>query len=403
MLHRVFIAFAVAIVAIAAAPQAFARKLGPEFQVNTFTQNQQNKPAVTALEQGGFVFVWQSFAQDADEGGIYGQRYHANGARNGGEFRVNTMTDGDQKTPAIAALSNGGFVVVWQSNQQDGTGPDIYAQRFRPNGTPAGAEFRANTFAGGGQTDPAVAGLSGGGFVVVWTSMHQDGNGAGVYGQLYRNDGTPVGQEFRATTYTLNHQQRPSVAALGNGGFVVVWDSDEQDGSGFGVYGRRFRANGTPVGAGQFRVNRTAKGSQWFASVAGLGEDGFVVVWHEPGRIFGRRFDRTGALGPEFLVNNAALAVSRPSPSVTALNDGRFVVVWAGQREEDSISGIFGQRFDATDHKDRGEFHINSTGNGGQPSAAGFAGFSNGRFVAVWTSWEQDGSGNGIFAQRFSD
>jgi hypothetical protein len=391
MLHRMFIAFIVALVAICAAPQAFARKVGPQFQVNTFTQNQQDKPAVAALEDGGFVVVWQSFAQDGDEGGVYGQRYHANGARNGDEFRVNTTTVDDQEAPTVAALSNGGFVVVWTS--KDGSGYGIYAQRFRPDGTPAGTEFRANTFTALNQTDPAVAGLSGGGFVVVWTSQFQDGNGAGVYGQLYRNDGTPVGQEFRINTYTANDQRRPAVAALGNGGFVVVWDSRDQDARGYSVFGRRFRANGTPLGAGQFRVNRTAKGSQWSASIASLGEDGFVVVWHEPipDVIFGRLFDRTGALAPEFLIDQPAV---RFPPSVAALGEGRFVVVWT---RFEGTCNICGQRYDAAGNKERGRFLVNSTGSGGQPAVAGFTGFSNGRFVAVWAS------SDGIFGQRFSD
>ena len=41
--------------------------------------------------------------------GIYGQRYAANGAKAGGEFRVNATTAADQRQPAVAGLSGGGF------------------------------------------------------------------------------------------------------------------------------------------------------------------------------------------------------------------------------------------------------------------------------------------------------
>ena len=44
--------------------------------------------------------------------------------------------------------------------------------------------------------------LADGGFVVTWSSAGQDGSGLGIYGQRYAADGTPVGSEFRVNTYT---------------------------------------------------------------------------------------------------------------------------------------------------------------------------------------------------------
>jgi hypothetical protein len=41
-------------------------------------------------------------------------------------------------------------------------------------------------------------------------------------------------------TWTTDNQWNPSITSLSNGGFVVVWESAYQDGSGFGVYGRMF-------------------------------------------------------------------------------------------------------------------------------------------------------------------
>ncbi|HEV8268180.1 MAG TPA: hypothetical protein VGR00_08110, partial [Thermoanaerobaculia bacterium] len=43
----------------------------------------------------------------------------------GGEFRVNGTTTLNQQYPAVAALSAGGFVVVWSSNVGSGTGYEI--------------------------------------------------------------------------------------------------------------------------------------------------------------------------------------------------------------------------------------------------------------------------------------
>ena len=46
------------------------------------------------------------------------------------EFQVNTYTDNGQIYPSVAALSGGGFVVTWQSYEQDGSDTGIYGQLF---------------------------------------------------------------------------------------------------------------------------------------------------------------------------------------------------------------------------------------------------------------------------------
>ncbi|MGQ0675049.1 MAG: hypothetical protein ACT4N4_03040, partial [Rhodospirillales bacterium] len=58
------------------------------------------------------VVVWESDGPTS----VYGQRYDANGTKVGAEFVVNTTTTGTQAAPAVAGLAGGGFVVVWDSN-----------------------------------------------------------------------------------------------------------------------------------------------------------------------------------------------------------------------------------------------------------------------------------------------
>ncbi len=48
----------------------------------------------------------------------------------GGETRVNTFTDASQYEPSITALSDGGWVVTWSSNGQDGSGRDVFQQAY---------------------------------------------------------------------------------------------------------------------------------------------------------------------------------------------------------------------------------------------------------------------------------
>ena len=119
---------------------------GSEFLVNTETANAQKAPSAAALSGGGYVIVWDSLNQDGSGRGVYGQRYDANGNTVGTEFQVSTETANDQKTAVVTALSDGGFVVFWISDLQDGGGEGVYGQRFNAGGAAVGSEFLVNTF-----------------------------------------------------------------------------------------------------------------------------------------------------------------------------------------------------------------------------------------------------------------
>ncbi len=151
-----------------------------------------------------------------------------------GEERINTYYANSQSAPAVGSLSGGGYVVTWASTGQDGSGDGIYAQRMDANGIAVGPEFRVNSTTSNTQTDPAVTGLSDGGFLVVWTDYAADGSSYGVFAQRYNASAVAQGSQFKVNTYTPNDQGQPSIAAY-NGGFVVTWYSHGQDGDGDGV------------------------------------------------------------------------------------------------------------------------------------------------------------------------
>src|SRR5690606_38811171 len=160
---------------------------------------------------GSFVVLWtDQSGLDGSSYGIYMQRYSALGVALGGQQRVNTTTSSQQELPTVAAY-DGGFVTAWASYSQDGSGWGIYAQRYAADGTAAGSEFRVNTTTSGAQYEPAVAMLEGGGFVVTWRSDNQDGSGTGVYAQRYAADGSALGVEFRVNESTSGSQYQPEV------------------------------------------------------------------------------------------------------------------------------------------------------------------------------------------------
>ena len=258
---------------------------------------------------GDFVVAWESHDQDGSSYGIYAQRYNAAGVAQGGEFRVNTFTTGNQGRPSVAMDADGDFVVAWDGQRRSATTHGIFAQRFDAAGVAQGNEFRVNTTTTHSQTAASVAMDSDGDFVITWNtysgsypfivlegvlpalqrrrSPAGSGNSAstrsdpspGVFPSVamdadgdfviawnsYTGPGdsqtaslpastTPparrAGREFRVNTFTI---PRPGVAASvamdADGDFVVVWSSDLQDGSDSGVFGQRFNAAGVPQGS----------------------------------------------------------------------------------------------------------------------------------------------------------
>jgi len=105
-------------------------KIGSEFQVNTYKENDQGYSSIINLSSGNFVVIWESGGQDGSEGGVYGQIFTNAGVKSGNEFLVNTYITDDQWSPSIASLTNGNFVVTWSSNGQDGSGVGVYGQIF---------------------------------------------------------------------------------------------------------------------------------------------------------------------------------------------------------------------------------------------------------------------------------
>jgi Ca2+-binding RTX toxin-like protein len=249
------------------------------FSVNSDYWMQKENPSVAALSDGGWIVAWQT--RDGDwlpDSGIYAHRYGADGAAVGAEFQVNTDINGDRLDPSAAALSDGGWIIAWASEGQDGSDAGIYAQRYGATGAAGGAEFRVNSYTSGDQAQPCAAALSDGGWIIAWASEGQDGSDAGIFAQRYGANGAAGGAEFRVNSHTNSDQAQPCVAALADGGWVIVWESEGQDGSGAGIFAQRYGANGAAGGA-EFRVNSYTNSDQAQPSVAALADGGWVISW----------------------------------------------------------------------------------------------------------------------------
>ena len=132
----------------------------------------------------------------------------------------------------------------------------------------------------------------------------------------------------------------------------------------------------------------------------------FTVVWtaDESSQfdVWARRFDVTGnPLGPGLRVNTYTTGYQGSGPGARAASDaaGNVTVVWSSA-QDGSGSGVYAQRFAPSGDPRGSEFRVNSytTASQQQPSVAADRA---GNVFVVWSSDGQDGDGRGVFGRRY--
>ncbi|MCC7259478.1 MAG: FG-GAP repeat protein [Alphaproteobacteria bacterium] len=381
-------------------PSALA--VGGESLVNTYTTLDQDNPALAVLADGGYVVVWLSDGQDGNMLGVYFQRYSSAGAKVGSETQVNTQTVDDQDVASVSGLANGGFVVAW--NDYEASIDDVKFRVYDAYGAPVTGELVQ-----GGNTGAYVLGLTDGNFMISNhpTIVSSNDIQIGVYDSV----GKAVVSMFRANTTTAGVQKYTDMAQLTGGNVVVTWGSSGQDGSGDGVYGQIVTTAGVKVGS-EFRANTTTAGDQGGdydeQHVAALSNGGFVVVWDTSAAqdgsgygVYGQVFNSAGTkVGSEFQISTTTTG-DQWAPKVTGLPGGYFFVVWESLNVDDDAEAVVGQLFDSTGAKVGGERLINQVTDSGQQLPA-VTTLPSGKVLVAWYSDVGDADGNGVM-QRVID
>jgi hypothetical protein len=251
--------------------------VGPALVANSHDAGSNTgPPAIAALAGGGYAVTW-SIAHYPDGYGVFTREFDAGGEPLGPERQVNTTPGPFPGEQSIAALADGGFVITWTMGDPatwpNDPGYDIYAQRFDSAGLARDGEMRVNESTAGHQIHSAVTALADGGYVVTWMQY----GGTGIVAQRFDRDGDRFGGE-RVVNPSAPHSDglAPAVSALADGGYVVAWTAS--DGSGSGITAQRFDANDGRIGA-EFRVNTAIAGEQTQPVITALGDGGYLVTW----------------------------------------------------------------------------------------------------------------------------
>jgi hypothetical protein len=377
-------------------------------RVNTTTSNSQYAPAIAKLSDG-YVIVWQSLPAGSGGPGqpsdynIYLQRYASDGTPLGGEVQVNSVAINDQVQATVAATPGGGFAIAWASAQEQGAaGIDygVYLRAFDANGARLGVETQVNSYTALNQEKPSIAALAGGGYIVTWWSDIQAAEPAGIYSRIVAADGTTAGGELRVNTASAGPQSAPVATGLAGGGYVVAWDGVS------GIHAQRFDSHGVAL-APEARVDTVEAGAIAKPVAAALAGGGYVIAWQSAAAdgsgldIHVQRFGADGAaIGPQSIVNSTVDG-HQTAPAITATADGGYVIAWTSTGQDGSGDGVFAQRFDANGNTVRGETQMNMTTSLNQSDAA--LAPADGGYIAVWSSQEQDGRSWDVFVRSVHD
>jgi len=322
------------------------------FVVNSFRLGEQANSDVTGLEDGGFLVTWQSDDQDGDGFGIFAQRYDANSQKVGSEFQVNQFYSSDQSRPEITSLENGGFAVSWMSDGQDGHAAGVYLRVFSVDGEPLGNEIQVNKQSQGNQALPSITELNGGLFAVSWHAS-QDESGNNIWAKIYDQEGNVVKDDFILHDDLSGDQFLSNIRSSSDGGFIASWVSIAADGANqiqiqsFSASGKALFEQNIIIMPANEQTSITGR-----PEVSGLDNGDFVVVWSEVNNgiasVYSSRYSSEGEMISAKTIIAQSQLTSNIEPHIVTLEDGGYLVTWTSIDSNTGSIEIFGQRFDSS-------------------------------------------------------
>jgi len=280
--------------------------------------------------------------------------------------------------PAVAMGTGGDLEVAWTTTS--GNDIELFAQHLAADGTPTAAPVSLAHGTGFDGIFPAVAALTDGGFVVAWLAQTVppffdppfQPSASRISARSFDAAGQPLGDTVPLTA-SGSIAWFPRLAPLATGGFVAAWLDQSPTGS--ALVARRFDSSGQPLGQ---EIPLVQNWAQPFG-LAGLADGGFVAAWvGNASDLVLQRFDAADAA-----VGTAIRLVSPSSYSpwaVAVSPAGRLIVGWGGN----VWSRVLVQSFDLSGNPLSPLLTLAETDATGSPALRGVAIDTGGRFVALW-------------------
>ncbi|MEM1181517.1 MAG: hypothetical protein AAGM22_24450 [Acidobacteriota bacterium] len=250
---------------------------GSEFQLNDAAVPPSGTHDLAVVEDGTFVLVWDTEDSPGDDldAALVGRRFDDQGAAIGGEFQVNGVTSGVQRTASVRARPDSGFAVTWvsESSGGDATENSVQFKRFASDGSPVGADLQVNSSTGSPAQRPVLAVAADDSFLVTWNFADPMTSDLTAFARRFDSAGAAVGADFQVSPAGQTNAQATDAAATPGGGFLIAWFYDFDEAS-----AARYAADGTPIGS-PFPLNSITSGPQQVPTVAYDRSGNFIAAW----------------------------------------------------------------------------------------------------------------------------
>jgi PASTA domain-containing protein len=303
-------------------------EIGPEFPLSApfyVSRAASQEKSKIAFDGTNYLVVW-SEDRYGEFDDVYAARYRPDGTvldPYGIPVAVTTALEHD---PAVA-FDGTNYLVTW--TQSPGfTGGDIYGARVSPAGTVLDVGgFPISTAADVQDYSAAAFDADGGNYLVTWTS---GGFPTDVYAARVTSSGSVLDPDGIAVSTNSAEQSLPDVAFCG-GNYFVVWN-DERNATA-DIYGARVTPAGTVLDPSGIAVS-TAPGDEWAPKLASDGTEYLVAWMNDPTgsawEVEGARVACDGSVLDSSPITVSAAASSPLTPAV-GFGDSTFMVAWADQ------------------------------------------------------------------------
>ena len=372
----------------------------------TFSGGQRSSD-VAALTNRNFAVVWHDVGSNS--GDIKLQLYSPVDGAVGLERIVNVGLTGNQSTPAVAALSNGGFVVTWEDLPGFGSVTSIKYRIYNSSGQPVTGELTAAP----GPEDqryPAVAGGSNGSFAITWAN----GASGEHVGRFFDASGQTTSGATPVTIGPARGTLDGAVAISGNS-FAFIYEDINNNATGDGIYLRQ--TAGFPTGSSP--ATRIDPGTAIAGAQVGTeghntpdiafgGPNGTMLaaVWSNQFGLIGapRQNDIVLDFNGVLKVINTTTFGDQITPSIATLPNGGFLVLWnhtvtGTQNPAGSIQEIRGQEISPTGALVGGELNFSNNGTSGTTFLPRVAVSRDGVVLLTWSQSGPTTSGEDILGE----
>ena len=371
-------------------------------------------PQITALANGEFVVAFSGVDSEGDDS-IFVQKFNSSGTTSGSsmvKLEAKGVANKDDSSPQITALANGEFVVTFYGIDSEGD-DSIFVQKFNSSGTTSGSsmvKLEAKGVTDKNDDSPQITALSNGEFVVTFKGVDSN-HKSFIFVQKFSADATVIGSmvQLGAIDVTDNDNDNPQITALANGEFVVTFSGKDSD-LYTSIFVQKFNADGTTSGNSMVELNAlNVTNHDYSPQITALSNGDFVVTFfgidsNGDNSIFVQKFNADGTTSGNSMVQLEAIGVTNGddnSPQITALSNGEFVVIFKGYDSQEGNS-IFVQKFNAAGATVGSMVQLealNALENyNSDPQITALA---NGEFVVTFSGVDSEES-RSIFVQKFN-